>query len=181
MNEENRNKRSNNKGLTIYEVIVIVLAIFFVIYWVGIPKIPPTPRVQTPRSICQSNMKFLGLAIQMYADENSGSYPLPEKWCDLVSPYLGDSADKMNLCPAVKEYKYHYAMNPNCKPNSPPDTVLLFETQNSGLNLSGGLELLTTDNHGGTGCNIVFNDGSSTYIKKEEIPNLKWNAERKNE
>lgn len=26
-------------------------------------------------------------------------------------------------------YEGHYAMNPNCEPNSPPDTVLLFETK----------------------------------------------------
>jgi len=119
-------------------------------------------------------MKCFGLAIQMYADENSGSYPLPEKWYDLVSPYFGNEADELNHCPAVKEYKYHYAMNPNCKPNSPPDTVLLFETQNTGWDLSGGPELLTTENHKEKVCNVLFNDGSVVTVKKEEIPNLKW-------
>lgn len=38
-------------------------------------------------------------------------------------------------------------MNQNCKPESPPDTVLLFETKNSDWNLSGGQEFLTTENH----------------------------------
>jgi prepilin-type processing-associated H-X9-DG protein len=123
-------------------------------------------------------MKYLGVAIQIYAGENSGSYPLPKKWFDLVTPDLGDLADKAFYCPAGKEYKYHYAMNPNCKPNSPPDTVLLFETQDSNWNLFGGKELLTTKNHDGSGCNILFNDGSIAFIKKEDIPNLKWNAEK---
>jgi len=37
-------------------------------------------------------------------------------------------------------------MNPNCKPNSPPDTVILFETK-AGWNQYGGTEPSTLDNH----------------------------------
>lgn len=181
MNEEYRNKQFNNKGLTIYEAIIVALIIFAIILLFA-PRSIPRNRPSAKLILCKQNMKHLGLTIQLYADDNSGSYPLPEKWYDLVSPYLGDLADKAFHCPAVKEYKYHYAMNPNCKPNSPPDTVLLFETQNSDWNLSGGPELLTTENHKEKVCNVLFNYGSLEIkvegIKKEEIPNLKWNMEK---
>ena len=65
----------------------------------------------------------------------------------------------------------HYAMNPNCLPNSPPDIVLLFETE-GGWNQSGGLELLTTQNYKGKGCNILFNDGHVEFVKTSELDKL---------
>ncbi len=165
----------NIKGKTEFPTILFIsgIVIFSVIIWL-FNLLHNKPTEWTPLVACRNNMKYLGVAIQMYAGENSGSYPPPEKWCDLVTTDLGDLADKAFHCPAVKEYMYHYAMNPNCKPNSPPDTVLLFETQNSGWNLSGGPELLTTENHKEKVCNVLFNDGSVKGIKKEEIANLKW-------
>ena len=71
-------------------------------------------------------------------------------------------------------------MNPDWEPNSPADTVLLFET-NGGWNISGGPELSTTENHTNNICNFYFNDGSYRRVKKEDIPGLNWNAEKKNE
>ena len=64
-------------------------------------------------------------------------------------------------------------MNPNCHPNSPPDMVLLFETK-GGWNQFGGPELLTTENHKGEGCYVLFNDVHVEFIKKEAINELKW-------
>ena len=63
-------------------------------------------------------------------------------------------------------------MNPDCEPNSPPDTVLLFETK-GGWNLFGGPELLTTENHSNT-CHVCYKDGSVGRITKQEIAKLKW-------
>jgi prepilin-type processing-associated H-X9-DG protein len=70
-------------------------------------------------------------------------------------------------------------MNPNCEPNSPPDTVLLFETR-SGWNQYGGPELLTFDNHQGKGANVLFNDGHFEFIRPKDIGRLKWKAEDAN-
>jgi prepilin-type processing-associated H-X9-DG protein len=51
--------------------------------------------------------------------------------------------------------------------------VLLFESR-PGWNQSGGPELLTTENHHGKGCNVLFVDGSVRFIKSEELVGLKW-------
>ena len=68
----------------------------------------------------------------------------------------------------------HYAMNPNCGPNSPPDTVLLFETK-AGWNQHGGPELFTFDNHDpGGGC-VLLNDGTVKFIRTtEEFQQVRW-------
>jgi hypothetical protein len=70
----------------------------------------------------------------------------------------------------------HYAINPNCKPNSPNDIVLLFETK-GGWNQFGGVDILTTAYHMGRGCSVLFNDGQVEFIKPDQIGQLKWKAE----
>ena len=67
-----------------------------------------------------------------------------------------------------------FVVNPNCKPNSPPDTVLLFESK-VGWNQHGGPELFTFDNHNPKGGCVLFNDGSVRFIRtKEELKKLRW-------
>ncbi len=59
---------------------------------------------------------------------------------------------------------------------SPPDMVVLFETH-PGWNQSGGPEILTTDNHKGEGCNVLFMDSHVHFVKTEDLDDLKWSAE----
>jgi prepilin-type processing-associated H-X9-DG protein len=46
-------------------------------------------------------------------------------------------------------------------------------------NQFGGSELLTTDNHKGEGCNVLFNDLHVEFIKTERLGELKWDVEEK--
>jgi hypothetical protein len=158
--------------------IIITVSFILLIIVTLVPKLyvdgPPAKDM-----VCLNNLKQLGLAFQMYAQDNSNTYPTPDKWCDLIKPYLHRGADeKIFRCPAAERARCHYAMNPYCEPNSPPGTVLLFETK-GGWNLFGGPELLTTENHSNNKTHIYFKDSSYKRIRKEEIPNLKWNAEEK--
>ncbi len=71
-------------------------------------------------------------------------------------------------------YVSHYAMNPNCKPDSPDDMVLLFETK-AGWNQNGGPEIFTFDNHDPKGGCVLFNDGTVKFIRtEEELNQLRW-------
>ena len=68
----------------------------------------------------------------------------------------------------------HYAINPNCKPDSPSDLVLLFETK-AGWNQHGGPELFTFDNHDPRGGCVMLNDGTIKFIRtKEELQQFRW-------
>ncbi len=109
-----------------------------------------------------------------------GLYPVPSEWCDTVMQALRtlnrpDSRPKYALvCPSAREGRCHYAMNPNCEPNSPPDRVLLFETK-AGWNQHGGPELFTFGNHDPRGGCVLFNDGSVKFIRtEEELSHLRW-------
>jgi hypothetical protein len=123
-------------------------------------------------------------------------YPAPAYWCAAMvqasrqtdntiygrySMY-GRSDEEVirpHICPGTGEgkkhlAKSHYAINPNCKPNSPPDTMLLFETK-AGWNQHGGPELFTFDNHGPRGGCVLLNDGTVKFIRtKEELQQLRW-------
>lgn len=131
------------------------------------------------RMVCASNMSGLGKAMLIYAYDSNDMYPSPSKWCDLLIEQ-GDVNEIIFVCKGAPEGPCNYAMNKNVEQlgsNAPPDMVLLFESQ-PGWNLSGGPEILTTDNHQREGCNILFVDGHVEFIKPEDINNLRWTAEQ---
>ncbi|MHC4807509.1 MAG: hypothetical protein ACYTBX_14800 [Planctomycetota bacterium] len=112
-------------------------------------------------------------------------YPLPRRWCDALEwSFVGpatrsrrhrvDFEMKLHVCPSVGEGLSTYAMNRNCKFDSPPDMVLLFETK-AGWNQHGGPELFTFDNHDPKGGCVLLNDGTVKFIRTtEEIQQLRW-------
>ena len=149
----------------------------------GLPnldKIEPTEiRPFRLRSDCAWNIERLYTAGPLdRRDVNSN--PEPNQWCDTImrdrdNTYVSDDEMmKTFKCPAADEGKCHYAMNPNCKPDSPGDMVLLFETKD-GWNQHGGPELFTFDNHDPKGGCVLLNDGTVKFIRtEEEQNNLRW-------
>lgn len=129
---------------------------------------------------CGLNLQRLHGAGPLYHKEVS-SYPQPTEWCDAVlrdrrnKNYVSEEKMRMSFkCPALVEGKCHYALNPLCEPNSPPDTVLLFETK-SGWNQHGGPELFTFDNQDPKGGCVLFNDGTVKFIRTtEKLQQLRW-------
>jgi hypothetical protein len=174
-------KTKYRQGSRTAKVGVILTAIITV---VSVFMPPPHASFAT-RMVCGSHMAGLGKAITSYAQENDGNYPDPEKWCDQLLN-SGNAKVRDFLClpdytirflmfsfsrPKPGKGKCHYAMNVNCKPDSARDTVLLFETT-LGWNKHGGPELLTSDNHDGEGCNILFNDKHVKFVKRPK--ELNW-------
>lgn len=51
--------------------------------------------------------------------------------------------------------------------------VLLFETH-PGWNQAGGPDILTTDNHQGDGCNVLFVDCHVDFVKMRDLDRLRW-------
>jgi len=119
------------------------------------------------------------------SDKTEISYPVPTDWCDslmracrtikmwdqdIIEPHIcpGTGENKRNLA------KNYYAMNPNCKYDSPSDMVLLFETK-AGWNQHGGPELFAFDNHDPKGGCVLLNDGTVKFIRTtEELQQLRW-------
>jgi len=128
--------------------------------------------------ICQCNLENIYRVINKYTTTNNDTYPTANQWCDLLILKTNDR-DRSYLCIQWRQQRdtkiCSYAMNPNCKVSSPPDTVFLFETKD-GWNLCGGPELLATDNHKyqGKGTNVLFNNGNVEFVPEERFGELKW-------
>ena len=157
-------------------------------YISGLPSLKTlTPEIRPFhfRSECADNIRNLSELLKYLYNSISQSYPRDKgypafKWCDAI---LSDNRtscipmkDKMSYfkCASAGEGKCHYAMNPNCKPDSPPDMLLLFETKGS-WNQHGGPELFTFDNHDPRGGCVLLNDGTVKFIRtKQELQQLRW-------
>jgi prepilin-type processing-associated H-X9-DG protein len=189
------NGRLKGIGFAVTGLAVPIVALPFVAISLGI-MLPAPARARSlgQRAVCMSNLKQLGVAAIMYADNNKRQYPPADKWCDLLEPYYKNNSNVL-ICPATIKSKWgysktniytidpnakhqcSYAINPNAKRNCrfPATTVLFFES-NPGWNQSGGAELLTTQNHNG-GCNVLFCDGHVDFVRAEKINDLRWTAD----
>jgi hypothetical protein len=151
-----------------------------------------TPQIQAYelREQCASNLKNLWYRLLLYdraekrrlgnsSNVNNVKYPTTTEWSEmLMRAYLALRPEEFIIrpykCPSAGEGKCHYAMNPNCKPDSPADMVLLFETK-AGWNQHGGPELFTFDNHDPKGGCVLLNDGIVKFIRTtEELQQLRW-------
>jgi len=137
---------------------------------------------------CANNLKHLWNRFRLYHRiVKSGifrrrkiSYPAAEKWCSsILSAYRITENNNEYLmkpfkCPSAGYGECHYAMNPNCKLESLPDMVLLFETK-GGWNQNGGPELFTFDSHDPRGGCVLLNEGTVKFIRTpEELRQLRW-------
>jgi len=167
--KEIRNERGILKGRGV-AISGVVISIVFLFVWIW--HSPGSPF--TARKRCAANLRSLAIAMLIYT---TGDYAMPaDKWCDLLIEGGYVESEKQFRCPADEKGPCSYALNPNCKPTSVPDMVLLFES-NGGWNQFGGAELLNTENHKGKDCNVVFNDRHTEFVKKEKFGELKWGEE----
>ena len=167
------------KGLAIAGIAISAISIFLAMLLLPVIMIPALAgaREQAQRVVCATNMSGLGKAMLIYANDNAEEYPTPSQWCDLLIQYA-DVSEKQFICKGASEGPCSYAMNKNIEKlgaNAPPDTVLLFETS-PGWNQVGGPEILTTDNHQGEGCNVLFNDAHVRFVRAEDVNELQWTA-----
>lgn len=167
-------RRENN--LSWFRVLVGVLVVLVVLFYLFGSFATSPRREYAYRIICHVNLNTLGVAMQFYASEYDNKYPIADKWCDVLLQ-RGGAREELFVCKGAfkkgNKEPCHYAINPNCEPNSPPDMVLLFETK-GGWNQFGGPEILATENHKGEGCCVLFNDGQVEFVKPELIAELKW-------
>jgi len=163
----------------VYTTLAVITAIIILVR-MTIPTHHPRREI-VYRMICGDNLSRLGKAMQTYASDYDNKYPTTSKWCDLLLQHAGITEKQLVCISAFKKGNQkpcHYAINPNCEPNSPDDIVLLFETK-GGWNQFGGPELLTTENHRGNVCIVLFNDGHVEFVKTEQLGELKWANEEK--
>ncbi len=165
------------RGLAIAGIVIGPASLPVVALLMGIlmPALARTRQLAF-RITCGTNMSGLGKAMMIYSNDYDDKFPTISKWCDLLIEHAEISPLHLQ-CKGATEGPCNYAMNENIDKlninSAPPDMVLLFETY-PGWNQSGGPEILTTDNHQGDGCNVLFVDGHVEFVRTHNLNNLRW-------
>ncbi|MFA5555107.1 MAG: DUF4190 domain-containing protein [Phycisphaerae bacterium] len=173
----NSRGRLKGMGMAIMGIVSPAIAIPIIALLMGIlmPALVQV-RLLAQTMMCGENLKAIGNAMILYADENNGQFPTPERWCDLLIQNA-DIDPKKFICPSHSEGPCSYAMNVNAArlgSSAPEDMVLVFESKPD-WNLAGGKELLAAENHR-DGVNIVFVDGTVEFVRIEDLPKLIWDV-----
>ncbi|MEN6338302.1 MAG: H-X9-DG-CTERM domain-containing protein [Phycisphaerales bacterium] len=164
-------KTRRGSQFSLLRVLVAVIVCVTILFCLLAPTTYPRPH----KVACMVNLRTLAAYLAIYAEDHNNVYPSCDQWCDaLVDAFTADDRIRDRfLCPGVKRGPCDYAMNPHAAPQQARDVVLLFESK-PGWNQSGGVELLTTQNHQDKGCNVLFTDGHVEFVKTEDLGSLQW-------
>jgi hypothetical protein len=112
--------------------LLVVVVIIVCLLWGADQWLKNTPPRSPFDMICRTNLKGLGIAFSVYADDHDGNLP-SANWCDLSLEEM-DIDPKTFNCRAEERVigESSYAMNINAVGKKlselPPEMVLLFET-----------------------------------------------------
>lgn len=181
--------RLAGRGLALTGIIlsIVMLFVMFVAAGLILPALAkmkqqgrfqgqPAMEIQTDNnSDCGKNLKYVSLALRLYADQHDGKCPPAASWCDDVTPFL-NKPDVLR-CPRRSGDRSGFALNARIAGRTmsaiPPDTILLFESA-QGWNAAGDASLLPASAPHGGKFTFGFADGSIREVPKEELQDLRW-------
>jgi prepilin-type processing-associated H-X9-DG protein len=127
---------------------------------------------------CFNNLKQLGAAMKLYAEDNEGKLPDAARWCDAIEKHVSEK----NILQCRTTGKC-YLFNRNLggielsRVANADRTVLLFEG-NGDRNASGiATDLPATQAHRG-GNNVLFVDGHVERIPPQRYKQLRWQTDK---
>ena len=131
-----------------------ISTLMVLVAFVSIPILLPSlarAREISKRAVCNANLKAIGTAMAMYANENMEAFP--PNLDTLVAD--GSISQGMLTCPSADSANYVYV--PGRTTNDPPDTVLMYEP---------------LSNHHDEGANVLFVDLHVEFIKTPELDEI---------
>lgn len=158
-------------GICLSGVLVMLLPITLAAL---IPKISQE-RNQATMVNCMNNIRQLGMAMRMYANDQSDRFALATNWCDALQGYVATSS--AFECPVGRSgsrshFGYNVRLSGQEEDRVNPKTVMFFETE-GGWNVSGGPDrALRRPRH--FMINVCYADGSTEQIPAYRLPQLRW-------
>jgi len=124
---------------------------------------------------CVNNLNQLGLAMRMYANDQSDRFAPAGNWCDALQGYV--SSPSVFTCKSGSSgQRCHYGFNTRLggleEDRVNPKTVLFFEID-GGWNVSGGPERMLRKPRHAT-LNICYADGTVEQLAPSRAAQLRW-------
>jgi prepilin-type processing-associated H-X9-DG protein/prepilin-type N-terminal cleavage/methylation domain-containing protein len=107
--------REQAGGFTLVEVLVVV-AIIGILAAILFPVFAQA-REKARTVVCQSNLRQLGLAFEMYCTDWDGCYPPAYEWKTRLQPYI--KTKQINRCPSRPDLPWYYGHGYNVGCTSP--------------------------------------------------------------
>jgi prepilin-type processing-associated H-X9-DG protein len=136
--------------------------------WEGGGAFPGGPEA----AACADNLRRLGRAFTMYAEQNEGALP-GENWVQALTPYL-ENPQELLRCPARPDLAVGYAMNAKMagvqlhQIVEPAERILLFDTALQAESPVGGAEALPEGIVHEDGVIVLFADGRVEWLETAE-------------
>jgi len=163
------------KGFTLLESLVVV-GIIAVLTAILLPALS-TARRNARRHLCFNNLRQIGLAFQMYADDWYQSYPNrkealysattytdADKKGTLYSYYIKKDAPETFWCPSKKPYP----SSPLNTSNIERDYAYVYKLKVGYKDTDPVVSDNSVNNHK-TGVNVFYLDGSSRWVRKDDV------------
>jgi len=131
-------------------------------------------RAQSINSVNQ--LKQLGLAARMYANDHKDKFPNAQTWCEDLKQYVGNPQvykAPNDPGPGQSSYAYNQRVSGLDEGKINPQTVLFFEAD-GGWNQTGGAELMLARPRSGGAYVIGLADGSVQQVSPARIGSLRW-------
>ena len=101
-------RRPRERGFTLIELLVVI-AIIAILAAILFPVFARA-RENARKSNCQSNLKQIGTAVMMYAQDYEETMPVRWNgkidWQQAIDPYVKNTG--VRICPSTKDYSYGY-------------------------------------------------------------------------
>ena len=127
---------------------------------------------------CMNNEKQLVLAVRIYSDANTNTFPPAATWCDAIKTNVG--LEKVFKCPAAPnaasrcDYAFNNKLDGMDAAKIDPQTVVIFESD-AGWDAHGGPELMASHRHPKNGVIVGFADGHVEAVPPARLNSLRWN------
>lgn len=121
----------------------------------------------------------IGAALKRYVDFHDGNLPEADKWCDLLiqGHYLDQQPQILWL---ASKYRWPCAINPDCGPDSPEETVMLFESRFA-WNKHGQSELFVDGRGSNMKGYVILRDGRMEAMSFDSFRSLLWESRKRTE
>jgi prepilin-type processing-associated H-X9-DG protein len=128
-----------------------------------------------------NNVKQIALAVHLYAVDSKGVLPGATNWCDALKPYLGTEAvfrrpaEPGEPGQAFSSYGLNARIAGAKIAEVDPSTVLIFELESPGWNVTGGAGQMRRPGRGPGTVSVGFADGHAETIGPGvRLDSLRW-------